>query len=133
MLELGSKEVGFDIQKKVRIRAIDWFKNISKNSAIKMEDVYTITGLSCQAYHKATNKAKVDSLLWQRLLETVTDFRQDYPRSSARKIHRKLKIKEVGINRFEQFVSQQGLSIKRQRSFIRTTYAGVEHYPNLVN
>jgi putative transposase len=48
-------------------------------------------------------------------------------------MHRCLRISEVGINRFEAFVSAQGLSVKRYKSFIKTTRAGKNIYPNLVN
>jgi transposase InsO family protein len=98
-----------------------------------MNDVYKIAGISRQYHHKAEKKGLEDALLWQRLMEMVVEMRKEYPRSSARKIHKKLRINEVGINRFEQYVSLQGLSVKRQRSFIKTTHPGPVCYPNLVN
>jgi hypothetical protein len=98
-----------------------------------MENLYTISGVSRQGYHKASKKAMQDSMLWQRIEEMVIEVRKDYPRISARRIHYMLGIEEVGINKFEQFVSGQGLGISKPRSFIRTTYSGPAWYPNLVN
>lgn len=98
-----------------------------------MENLYTISGISRQGYHKIINKVKQEEMIWQRLLETIVEFRKDYPHSSARKIHYMLQIKEVGINRFERFVSEQGLSVRKPCSFNRTTYRGMNCYPNLVN
>ncbi|MCD4817090.1 MAG: IS3 family transposase [Candidatus Cloacimonetes bacterium] len=98
-----------------------------------MEYMYGILGISRQGLYKAGRKAEQDALLWQRLRDIVLEVRIDYPRSSARKIHYMLGIKEVGINRFERFVSEQGLSVKKPSSFIRTTYSGPFKYPNLVN
>lgn len=98
-----------------------------------MNDVYQIAGISRQYHHKAEKKVLEDTLLWQRMLEMVLEMRKEYPKSSARKIHKKLRINEVGINRFEQYVSLQGLSVKRRRSFIKTTHPGPVRYPNLVN
>ncbi len=95
--------------------------------------MYSVLGISRQGLYKAGRKAEQDALLWQRLRDIVLEVRIDYPRSSARKIHYMLGIKEVGINRFERFVSEQGLSVKKPSSFIRTTYSGPFKYPNLVN
>lgn len=103
------------------------------SKGIKMEDIYTISNISRQGYHKGLSKASREDLLWQRIMEIVIEVRKDYPRISARKIHRILDIKEVGINRFEEFVSHQGLGVSSPRSFIRTTYSGPYYYPNLVN
>jgi len=100
---------------------------------IKMQAVYLIAGISRQSYHKSQKKLRGDEVMWQRLLEMVVEFRKEYPRSSARKIHQMLKISEVGINRFEAFVASQGLSIKPHRSVIKTTWRGTYFYPNLVN
>ncbi len=97
-----------------------------------MEDLYNISGISRQAYHKAAHKEREDIFMWQRLKEIIIAVRKDYPMLSARKIHYMLGIKEVGINRFERFVTDQGLGVKRHRSFIRTTYRGKTFYPNLV-
>jgi putative transposase len=112
---------------------IDWFKINAQEMAVKMEEVYSIAGISRQYYHKAEKKRLHDEMMWQRLLELVIEFRKDHPRSSARKIHRSLRITEVGINRFEAFVSAQGLSVKRFKSFIKTTRPGIVRYPNLIN
>jgi hypothetical protein len=98
-----------------------------------MEDLYSISSISRQGYHKGLSKASREDMLWQRIKEIVIEVRKDYPRISARKIHRMLDIKEVGVNRFEEFVSAQGLGVSSPRSFIRTTYSGLYYYPNLVN
>lgn len=98
-----------------------------------MKNIYVISGISRQGLYKARRKAEQDAFLWQRLRDMVNEVRIDYPHSSARKIHYMLNIKEVGINRFERFVSEQGLSVKKPSSFIRTTYSGPFKYPNLVN
>ena len=45
----------------------------------------------------------------------------------------KIGSEDVGINRFERFVSEQGLSVKKPSSFIRTTYSCPLKYPNLIN
>lgn len=105
----------------------------AKQLEVKLQEVYKLVGMSRQYYHKAILKQHRDEVMWERILEMVIEFRGEYPRSSARKIHHCLRIKEVGINRFEAFVSAQGLSVKRWRSFIKTTRPGLTQHPNLVN
>lgn len=98
-----------------------------------MSKLYSISGITRQGFHQARHKTERDHMLWQRLKEMVIEFRKDYPGLSARKIHYMLGIDQVGINRFEQFVSQQGLGVNKCRSYIRTTYRGAIWYDNLVN
>lgn len=98
-----------------------------------MEDLYTISKISRQGFQQQLHRANCEDMLWQRLKEIVIEVRKDYPRMSARKMHHMLEIKEVGVNRFEEFVSRQGMGVSRPRSFIRTTYSGLYHYSNLVN
>jgi len=98
-----------------------------------MERLYDVSGISRQGFYKANIKAHQEQAMWERLLEIVYEIRKDYPRISARKIHYMLGISEVGINKFEQFVSKQGLSVQMHRSAIRTTHAGAIRFPNLTH
>jgi transposase InsO family protein len=98
-----------------------------------MEQLYVLSGISRQGFYKAILKSHHDQALWQRMLEMVYEVRKDYPRISARKIHYMLGINEVGINRLEQFVSKQGLTIQKHRSVIRTTHRGSVSFPNMIH
>ncbi len=98
-----------------------------------MTELYSISGITRQAYHKAMHKQDRETLLWQRMKEMVIEVRKDYPRLSARKIHYMLGIEEIGVNRFERFVSSQGMGVRKFRSYIRTTYPGTIRYDNLVH
>jgi putative transposase len=96
-----------------------------------MELLYKISGISRQGYYKAILKSHQDQVMWQRMLEMVFLIRKDYPRISSRKMHYMLRINEVGINRFERFVSGQGLTVQKPRALFRTTRRGAITYPNL--
>ena len=99
-----------------------------------MSEMYNISGISRQGYHQAVLRATRGVDLWQFLYEMVLEMRKDYPRISARKIYYQLCLGGIiGINRFERFISDHGLTLKRQRSIIRTTHSGHYNYPNLVN
>ncbi len=96
--------------------------------------MYIISGISRQGYYQALLRAERESVLWQRLKEMALEIRKEYLRVSARKIYYMLCLEGVvGINRFERFLSDQGLTVKRQRSMIRTTYSRQYDHPNLVN
>ena len=98
-----------------------------------MEYLYQISGISRQGYHKAFRKVADNQVMWQRMEEMVYEVRKDYPRISARKIHYMLGISEIGINRFEAFVSRQGLSVQIRLSTIRTTRRGLVSFPNMTH
>lgn len=105
-----------------------------KELGVSMANLYMISGISRQGYHKSVHKVYNDGVLWQRLREIVLEARKDYPRASARKIHYMFQMEGVvGINRFEKFVTKLGLGVPKKRSFIRTTYSGSTSYPNRIN
>ena len=72
----------------------------AEQKEIIMTELYSISGITRQAYHKAMHKQDRETLLWQRMKEMVIEVRKDYPRLSARKIHYMLGIEEIGVNRF---------------------------------
>ncbi|MDT8442588.1 MAG: IS3 family transposase [Desulfuromonadales bacterium] len=99
-----------------------------------MNVMYAISGISRQGYHQAVARADQEAAFYQRLKETVLEVRKDYHHASARKIHRKLRLEGIiGINCFEEFMSDHGLIVKKQRSLIKTTHSGKYIHPNLAN
>lgn len=101
---------------------------------ITMSELYNISGISRQGYHQAVLRVGRWDDLCQFLYEMVLEVRKEYPRISARKIYYQLSLGGViGINRLERFMSDHGLTVKRQRSIIKTTHSGPYDYPNLVN
>ncbi len=87
-----------------------------------MESIYKIAGISRQGYHQQLQRQADKALLYCRLKELVQELRKDHPRIGARKLFTMLKLKgEIGINKFERFLSEQGLGIKIKRGAQRTT------------
>lgn len=84
-----------------------------------------------QSLNKRLKREREKGIFYQKLRELVIEVRKDHPRMSARKMHYMLQIKDIGINRFEQFVSEQELGVQRYRSLIKTTRSGNFKYPNL--
>lgn len=89
--------------------------------------------MSRQNIHKLRKRQEAQVLFYQQLRELVIELRKDHPRLSARKIHKMLQIQDIGINRFEAFVSSAGLQVQPYRSVIKTTRSARFNYPNRIN
>lgn len=98
-----------------------------------MERIYEISGVSRQNYFKRKQVQNNKEELENMLLDLTLAVRKDHPMMSARKIHKKLNFKFIGINNYEKFASRKGLNIQVVRNKMRTTYRGNISYPNLTN
>jgi len=106
---------------------LTWFRENISGYFFNMENIYHIAEISRQGYHKQVLKRDRDGLLYSRIKESVIELREDHPRIGARKLFVILKLKGVmGINKFERFLSAEGLGIKVRRSPQRTTNSN--HY-----
>jgi len=106
---------------------LTWFRENISDYFFNMENIYHIAEISRQGYHKQVLKRDCDDLLYSRIKESVIELREDHPRIGARKLFVILKLKGmVGINKFERFLSAEGLGIKVKRSPQRTTNSN--HY-----
>ena len=101
-----------------------------------MEQIYEVSSISRQGYHKQVQRQERKALLYCRIKEQVQELRKDHPRIGARKLYVMLKLEgEIGINKFERFLSEEGLGIKVKRSAQRTTNSSHPFYKynNLLN
>lgn len=101
-----------------------------------MEKLYKIAKISRQGYHQQLRQREQKSLLFCRLKELVHEIRKDHPRIGARKLFIMLKLEgEIGINKFESFLSEQGLGVKLRRSAQKTTNSShpLFKYQNLLH
>lgn len=108
---------------------LTWFRENISNYFFNMEKLYHIAEISRQGYHKQVRKHERDDLLHSRIKESVIELREDHPRIGARKLFVMLKLKgKIGINKFEGFLSTEGLGIKVKRSPQRTTNSNHHWY-----
>lgn len=100
-----------------------------------MESIYEISGISRQGYFQQNLKLEKEIFVRQRVIEMIESVRKDHPKMGARTMYHMLKIKEIGINKFERLVSVSGLGIKQNRLWIRTTNSNhnLHKYTNLTN
>jgi putative transposase len=115
---------------------IAWFQHNIKDFSFTLGDVYEVGGISRQGYHQQVKRDKNKALVDTRLVELTKKIRGDHPRMGARKLFEILKLNgTIGINKFEQMLSNKGLGIRQKRSAHITTNSnhGWHKYGNLIN
>jgi putative transposase len=101
-----------------------------------MEQIYEVACISRQGYHKQMHRQEQKALIYSRIKELVLELREDHPRTGARKLFVMLNLEgKIGINKFERFLSEEGLGIKVKRSAQKTTNSShpFYKYTNLLN
>lgn len=108
---------------------LTWFReNISKY-IFCMEQLYEVACISRQGYHKQLRRQEQKALIYSRIKELVLELREDHPRIGARKLFVMLNLEgKIGINKFERFLSEEGLGIKVKRSVQKTTTSSHPFY-----
>ncbi len=101
---------------------LEWFRANIDTYNFSMEKLYKTAGITRQGFHQKKKKRKQDVLFYQRLKESVIAIRKEHPRIGARKLFVILNLKgKIGINKFEKYLSGQGLGIQVKRSAQKTT------------
>jgi len=101
-----------------------------------MEQIYEVACISRQGYHKQMHRQEQKALIYSQIKELVLELREDHPRTGARKLFVMLNLEgKIGINKFERFLSEEGLGIKVKRSAQKTTNSShpFYKYTNLLN
>lgn len=123
VIDIGSELLGVDLEKKARLPAIQRIeKNI--NSRFKKQELLEIVGITRQAiYKKKLQKTKVNALEMD-ILRRVNEMRALHPRMDPDHSDVALGLKQIGITKFEQFMSRYGLTVNVKRKRIITTKNG---------
>jgi transposase InsO family protein len=98
-----------------------------------MNELYYIAGISKQAFHKSLKQEEIKSIRRCKIEDIVREVRKDHPRMGSRPMYYKLRIKEMGINKFEKIIKEAGLGVKQKKMRVITTQSNPyhNHYPNL--
>ena len=100
-----------------------------RTQGYNLTSVCNFFGISRQAYHKRLQKRSTKELLYQSLEEMVLKNRQVKSRAGLRTIYHKEQLSSLlGINQFEQQMSERGFALKPYKSFIKTTDSRGHHY-----
>jgi len=115
---------------------LTWFRNNICQYKFRMEQLYEVAEISRQGYHKQVQRHEQKALIYNRIKELVVELREDHPRIGARKLFVMMNLQgKIGVNKFERFLSEEGLGIKVKRSAQRTTNSAHPFYKynNLVD
>lgn len=105
-----------------------------------MESLYNVVGISRQGFHKHRNKRQTQLGQVDRIVDRVVFHRQTHPRMGARPLFRIMQqdpsdpalLQDIGRDKFEHILLNNGLRVDPIRIFHKTTYSGAFRFPNLV-
>jgi putative transposase len=106
---------------------------------ISMERLYAYVGISRQGFSKAVKVFEREKLMMEKISALVKNYRQKKDRrAGSRSLFYNLGIKNkfgIGINKFEQLMSEIGLTLSPLSIRVITTQSSMQswNYPNLVN
>ena len=100
-----------------------------------MEMLYCVAEIKRQDYFRQQKRQIHQTFIETRTIEMVQAIRERHPAMGARLMFHALNITSMGINRFEQLVSESGFGIERKKLWIKTTNSNHNYfkYSNLVN
>lgn len=106
---------------------------------IAIEKFYQYVGISRQGFFSALSRRSKSQFQWEEISLLVKEYREKKDRrAGSRSLHKNLGIKArfgIGISKFEQLMSEKGLSLMPLRTRVVTTRSSMQswNYPNLVN
>ncbi|MEG5147046.1 IS3 family transposase [Microcoleus sp. AT8-B6] len=98
-----------------------------------MNEVFSYTGYSKQAFHQKMNRQLRQREQEILLLPLIEELRNEHPGVAARQLYWILKPAGIGRDKFEQLCFENGYKLNRPRAYKRTTDStGVIRFPNLL-
>ncbi|EMF89048.1 transposase [Leptospira santarosai str. ST188] len=109
MIELAEKEYSVDIKIKIWFQTLLWYWEERTGLKIKMSTLYSIVGISKQAFHQRLNRHLGMQEELGYLLQIVREIRDDHPKMSVRKIY-SAKSKDIRYRWAKDRWSKHGVS-----------------------
>lgn len=105
------------------------------NRGFSMNAILAEVGMTKQAFHQLKKREHKRLDLRSILIKKVKTTRRIHQRMGSRRLHNTARISEVGITKFEKFMSAENLTVPVKRKWIKTTDSrGKMHiYANLTN
>jgi putative transposase len=112
---------------------LNWYRYHPEERDFPMVALYGVAGISKQGFYKSLKGEEKKIRIMFKVEDKIKTIRKDHPRMGSRPLYHKLRVKEVGINKFENIVQESGLGIKQKKKRIITTISNPNHprYPNL--
>jgi len=98
-----------------------------------MKSIYNIAGISKQAFHQYQQQTMKQEVRNELLFMKVDAVREVHPKMGIRKIYHLLAPQEIGRDKFEWLMLNNGYRVCYAPNYIRTTYSVKCHqYSNLI-
>ena len=98
-----------------------------------MSEMYSILGISKQAFHQRYERHLLKEEEKQQLRSVLQQVRDDHPSMSAREIYYKVNPTFMGRDAFESYAFDLGFRVKKVKNYRKTTDStGVIRFPNLI-
>ncbi len=105
-----------------------------KDKPFSMDELYAYLGMSKQSYFQKLKRQLSVNADREQILNSVLKKRKRHPKMGSRSLYYACNIDQMGINQFETYMSEQGLTVKKKKRRIITTQSGSGlKYPNLTN
>lgn len=108
---------------------------VAIDRGFSMNALHRQMGYSRQAYHQQSERDRRKKEKTEKAKEQAKATRKIHPQLGSRRMHKTARIEGLGITRFEEMMSSEGLTVSKKRKWIKTTdSSGYKHiYPNLTN
>lgn len=104
-----------------------------------MEALYQSAGITRQAIWDSNVRDRQTLKKEESIAESVMEYRANHPRMGSRVLYHTIQNNsdglEIGVNKFESFMSEKGLTMPKLKSWVPKTSdgRGKRNYPNLAN
>lgn len=97
-----------------------------------LNELYRAVGVSKQAVQQAQKRQNSFDKELSELFVLADRLKQDHPGCGVEKMYYTLRPNLLGRDKFCEIFLEQGYGVKRIKNYQRTTYSGINHYPNLI-
>lgn len=97
-----------------------------------LNELYRCVGISKQAAHQYAGRQVVFDHKVKLLVKEAESLRKTHPGCGVEKMYHALNPDFIGRDRFIEAFMDLGFRVRRYKNYRRTTFAGRQHYPNLI-
>lgn len=98
-----------------------------------MSNFYKMVGISKQGHYKQVKRLDSNSLMEDDILKKAAIIRKEHKRMGCRKLYSQIQPIGMGRDKTEQVLLSNGFGIQVKKNRVRTTYAGVHRFKNLIS
>lgn len=100
--------------------------------SFSLNQFYRCIGISKQAAHQYVGRQVVFDHKVELLVKEAETLRKTHPGCGVEKMYHALNPSFIGRDRFIEAFMDLGFRVRKHKNYRRTTFAGKQHYPNLI-